>query len=283
MSIKDRVAELGGQLGLFGTGYWLQKQLYGGKFVRVVNYHNTPAAAAAQFERHLELYAASFAAVSRSELDACMAGHWASRRPGIFLTFDDGFRSNFDIAAPLLEKHGYRGVFFISTDFLGDDRADCDRRFQRQDPPQPEPYMSWPECADLIARGHVVGSHTRTHARLSDSLAPGPLTDEIAGSREILRARLKADISDFCWVGGEEWSYGSLAYGEILRAGYQRAFMTNLYPVVAGSAPHWIQRTNIEADWPLNRVRFYLSGAMDLVYWQKRRRLAAKLLHAAKA
>jgi hypothetical protein len=92
--------------------------------------------------------------------------------------------------------------------------------------------------------------------------------------------KLGGPVEDFCWVGGEEWSYGAGAFAEIRRAGYRRVFMTNLYPVLPGSSPIWIQRTNVEASWPLADVRFYLSGVMDLAYAGKRRRLRRKLLAA---
>ncbi len=59
--------------------------------------------------------------------------------------------------------------------------------------------------------------------------------------------------------------------------------MTNLYPVLPGSSPIWIQRTNVEASWPIDQVKFYLSGVMDLAYASKRRRLARKLLTRASA
>ena len=59
--------------------------------------------------------------------------------------------------------------------------------------------------------------------------------------------------------------------------------MTNLYPVLPGSSPIWIQRTNVEASWPIDQVKFYLSGVMDLAYAPKRRRLARKLLSRSSA
>ena len=108
--------------------------------------------------------------------------------------------------------------------------------------------MTWEECRDLAARGHRIGCHGRTHVRLSDDLPPERLFDEITAAELDMAGRLGAPVEDFCWVGGEEWSYGRAAFDEIRRAGYRRAFMTNLWPVRPGSSPTWIQRTNVEAD-----------------------------------
>lgn len=46
-------------------------------------------------------------------------------RPGrrVLVTFDDGYRDNFEIAFPLLRKHGLRATFFLTTGFIDDPRA----------------------------------------------------------------------------------------------------------------------------------------------------------------
>lgn len=137
--------------------------------------------------------------------------------------------------------------------------------------------MSWAECAALEARGHRIGCHTRTHVRLSEALSREQLVDEITNSGRDIGKRLGRPVDDFCWVGGEEWSYGAAAFEEIRRAGYQRVFATNLLPLTPGASPLWIERTNIEANWPLPQVRFYLSGLMDMAYAAKRRRLRKRL------
>jgi peptidoglycan/xylan/chitin deacetylase (PgdA/CDA1 family) len=41
-----------------------------------------------------------------------------SRRPIVSLTFDDGYRDNLDVAAPILEREGLRATFFVTTGFV---------------------------------------------------------------------------------------------------------------------------------------------------------------------
>lgn len=45
------------------------------------------------------------------------AGEVGGPRPVVAVTFDDGYRDNFEHAAAILERHGLRGTFFVSTDF----------------------------------------------------------------------------------------------------------------------------------------------------------------------
>ena len=266
-------------LGCFPLGMAVQRLLFGTRFLRVLNYHATPPADAAGLARQLAFYREHFAPAGPGDLAACLEDRLTGGRPSLLLTFDDGYRSNYDVAAPLMESHGFRGFFFVPEGLIDADRGAADGAFARRTG-EFEPRMSWAECRDLVARGHRVGCHSRTHIRLTDDVPADRLADEITTAGRDMASKLGAPVEDFCWVGGEEWSYGSGAFAEIRKAGYRRVFMTNLYPVLPGSSPIWIQRTNVEASWPIDDVRFYLSGVMDLAYAGKRRRLRRKLLRA---
>lgn len=275
--LKRAIIATATRFGCFPLGLAAQRLVWGPRFLRVLNYHATPQRDAASFERQLDLYLEHFDPADPAALDACLDGRFDGSRPGLLITFDDGYRSNHDVAAPLLEKHGFRSCFFLPEAEIASDRAAADAAFAVAKD-EPEPRMTWSEARALEARGHRIGCHTRTHVRLADDLPPERLADEITAAGRDIAAKLGHPVEDFCWVGGEEWSYGAGAFDEIRRAGYRRVFMTNLYPVLPGSSPIWIQRTNVEASWPIEQVKFYLSGVMDLAYAPKRRRLAKKLL-----
>lgn len=278
MTLKRTIIAIADRIGCFPAGLAVQRLLFGSRFVRVVNYHATPSAEALDWQ--LTYLTRHFAPAEPADLEAWLSGRAAGEKPKLLLTFDDGYRSNYDIAAPIIERHGFRGYFFVPEGCIASDRAAADADLATR-PGEPEARMTWNECRDLLARGHRIGCHTRTHIRLSDDIPADRLADEIDQAGRDISAKLGAPVEDFCWVGGEEWSYGANAYGEIRKAGYRRVFMTNLYPVLPGSPADWIQRTNIEAHWPLDEVRFYLSGLMDMAYAPKRRRLARKLQGAA--
>jgi peptidoglycan/xylan/chitin deacetylase (PgdA/CDA1 family) len=78
------------------------------------------------------------------------ARQWKREAPR-FLTFDDGAVSSYTIVAGELEQRGWRGHFFVTTDWIG--------RPGFLDPKQ---------IRELHARGHVIGSHSCSHpARMS--------------------------------------------------------------------------------------------------------------------
>jgi hypothetical protein len=73
------------------------------------------------------------------------ATSWTDRPP-VLLTFDDGGRGAIDRVAPELESRGWRGFFFVTTDWIGLDG-----------------YLTAAEIRELQGRGHVIGSHSCSH------------------------------------------------------------------------------------------------------------------------
>lgn len=67
----------------------------------------------------------------------------------IMFSFDDTKKSHYTLAAPLLEKYGYKGAFFIMTVAIGKKN-----------------YMTKDDIRDLDRRGHCIGHHTYDHQNL---------------------------------------------------------------------------------------------------------------------
>lgn len=247
--------------------------------VRAVNYHGTPERFAASFDRQLAYYRERFDPVTAEDLDRLLSGgSWERSRPGLIISFDDGLRSNFEVARPALEKHGFVGWFFVpaglvsgytvvtaeaarAASIVPDDAYDDGRQ-----------TMSWDELREL-ARRHVVGCHTRTHRHMRASLPEDVVRSEVVVAKTMLEQQLARSVDVFCWVGGEEWAYSASAARAIASSGYRFSFMTNSAVITRKTSRLQLQRTNIEADWPLDVVRFQLSGAMDLLYLPKRLRV----------
>lgn len=245
--------------------------------VRAVNYHGTPHRFADSFDRQLAYYRERFDPVTPRDLDLLLSGKpWERERPGLIISFDDGLRSNYDVARPALEKHGFVGWFFIPAALVsGDEAVTADAAREAGIVPD-EAYddgrltMNWDEVRDLVQR-HVVGCHTGTHCWLRAGLDDAQVHREVVTPKATLERALNRTIDVFCWVGGEEWAYSAAGARAVAAAGYRFSFMTNNAVITRDTPRLQLQRTNIEADWPLDVVRFQLSGAMDLLYLGKRR------------
>jgi len=96
------------------------------------------------------------------------ARQWQGEVP-LFLTFDDGAVSSYTIVAGELEKRGWRGHFFVTTDWTG--------RPGFLDPHQ---------IRELHARGHVIGSHSCSHPARMSKLSWAELSSEWKESCAIL-------------------------------------------------------------------------------------------------
>jgi peptidoglycan/xylan/chitin deacetylase (PgdA/CDA1 family) len=140
---------------------------------------------------------------SRFEAHVAYLGAKPSSSIPVVISFDDGDLSGHTTAAPLLERHGLRGQFFVVSRWIG----------------QPG-FMSADQLRDLVQRGHGVHSHSRTHARLP-SLSAAEIDDEVQGSRADLETILGRPVTQFSIPGG---AYDSRVIESARRAGYQTVF-----------------------------------------------------------
>ncbi len=246
--------------------------------IRIVNYHDIPSSLSSAFANQLRFFRSHYVPVNRRDLEDVLSGTWRHNRPGLMITFDDGLRSHFDVAAPLLERFGFSGWFFVPSAFP---KVPIEQQlhFAKEhkifsvSPEQTGRIaMTWEELRTLD-QNHVVGCHTMNHRRLRSSLTADELTVEIPEAKVMMEENLGREVPDFCWVGGEEWSYSGSAASAIRDAGFRFGFMTNNAMVRCGTDPLQLQRTNVEAHFALPLVRFQLCGFLDCTYLPKRRRV----------
>jgi peptidoglycan/xylan/chitin deacetylase (PgdA/CDA1 family) len=253
------------------------QNLYSNNFIRAVNYHYTPPYNNINFVQQLEMFSNYYSDVNLSDLDDFFSNHqWAKPKPGLIISFDDGFRSNYQVAAPLLEKYGFTGWFFVCTDFIScpankqEDFAKAHHiNYCSQEARYKPLAMSWKDIIDLDKRGHVIGSHTKTHYRMEKIAPLRRMEEEIIQSKNILEEKLEHEINNFAWVGGEIENYNLNAANYIKKAGYKYSFMTNSAIIRPNTNKLQMRRTQVESWWPLDIITFQLSGLLDIYYIPK--------------
>ena len=100
------------------------------------------------------------------------------------LTFDDGYASLADHAYPVLAELGFTATTFLITDHVGRTNTwDVRYTWRRL------AHLDWPAIEGWRGRGFDFASHGASHVRLT-WLTDAPAADELARSRETLRARL---------------------------------------------------------------------------------------------
>lgn len=195
--------------------------------LRAINFHNTARQNVDEIERQLEHCARHFSTLDEDDLDRYLAtGRWHKPRPGVLLAFYEGYRNNYDVIMPLLERYELTGWFFIITGFV-----DCpvheqldyvdphDIGMSTREYPDGRYALSWDEVRSIDHR-HVVASHALSHWLIAP-MSESERRAEIVGSQATLTRELGHPVRTFVSRGGP--AYGDHAPSDSLidEAGYQ--------------------------------------------------------------
>jgi len=119
------------------------------------------------------------------------------------VTFDDAFKSVFDVAFPILSELDVPGTVFVPTAFI-----DSPLSWPGIDHWARSPYaaelggMSWAELGELADAGWEIGSHTHSHPRLT-RLDDGALFAELDQSRNACERELGRPCSSLAYPYGD--------------------------------------------------------------------------------
>ena len=103
----------------------------------------------------------------------------------LMITFDDGGRSAYTHIADELEKFGWRGHFFVATDFINSPS-----------------FLNINELRELHERGHIIGSHSASHPLRMAACTRQKMADEWRISIEKLSGILGASVKIASVPGG---------------------------------------------------------------------------------
>jgi peptidoglycan/xylan/chitin deacetylase (PgdA/CDA1 family) len=102
------------------------------------------------------------------------------------ITFDDGYKSQFTSAKPLLDHYGYRASFFIVCNFVGKTAEEMNSSSIVNFVGRGVEQMSWQDIMTLYKHGHQIGAHTMDHLRDLTSMSNSELDYEIGQSKQCL-------------------------------------------------------------------------------------------------
>jgi peptidoglycan/xylan/chitin deacetylase (PgdA/CDA1 family) len=144
----------------------------------------------------------------------------------VVVSFDDGYRSQFTNAFPVLRAHRWPGVLNLEV------------RNERR-----SWGLSVARVRALVHAGWEVDAHTIDHRDLT-TLDAATLRHEVAGSRTILRRQLSVPVDFFCYPAGR---YDAAVIAAVRRAGYVGATTTR-YGLAKPGELYTLKRIRIDGS-----------------------------------
>jgi peptidoglycan/xylan/chitin deacetylase (PgdA/CDA1 family) len=212
----------------------------------------TPAAFEAQMK---ELKDSGITVIPMQDLLAWKRGEKNIPPRAAVVTFDDGWKSQYEVAWPIMKKYGYPFTMFIYTEgvrggSLGGGEA-----------------ITWEQLADMRDNGVDIEAHSATHQDLREghtimlasaggkrtrTKLTGPqyeqwVQNEVVGCKQLLEQRLGIKVNCFAVPFG---NYNEHVKELARNAGYEAMFTVYGQPITFTSAMDSIGRYAIEATKP---------------------------------
>ena len=151
----------------------------------------------------------------------------------VLVSFDDGFESNFHVAQEILNPKGIKAVFFVIPAFVEATSREGSEQFvtdylypsARKESRIPKHLrsMSWDQIRTLVEQGHIIGSHSMSHRRLSEITELGELEYEIIDSGKAIEKEIDAKVRHFAFPFGNVTDFSKPA-ADIAIANYEFVF-----------------------------------------------------------
>ncbi len=131
----------------------------------------------------------------------------ADGKPGVVLTFDDGYLDNYTTVFPLLKQYQMKATIFIITDMIG-----------------AEGHLTAEQIKEMSDSGLIhFGSHTVSHRKL-DTLTPEEIKREFTHSKAVLESLTGKKITALAYPNGV---YHEKAEELVFSSGYKLAYTTD--------------------------------------------------------
>lgn len=149
------------------------------------------------------------------------AGSLTSR---VYVTFDDGYSDQYDVARSILSRNGVKATFYIVYEWVGQTG-----------------FMTWNQIDTLMSEGHEIGSHSRNHPDDMNRLSATQLTNESATVKSLFWTQHNIETLTFAYPHSLGYD-NSTVTSALVNAGYlyDRAAGAETWNRLTGTRP-WVK------------------------------------------
>ena len=193
-----------------------------------------------EFEKQMNYLAAhNYSVISLSELLKGLRDSQLPPKP-VVITIDDGFKSTYTLAYPVLKEYNFPATLFLYTNFIEKNNFS----------------LTWEEIREMTKNNIEIGSHTLSHCNLLrykknedyDTYITR-VKKEIFLSKEILESKIEGKVKFFAYPYGV---YGSIIKNLVTQAGYEGILNANS-----------MNNTLNTNSWSLNRQIIYGNNSFN--------------------
>ena len=168
-----------------------------------------------EFEKQMDYLAThNYSVISLSELLKGLRDSQLPPKP-VVITIDDGFKSTFTLAYPILKKYDFPATLFLYTNFIEKSSFS----------------LTWEDIREMAKNNIEIGSHTLSHCNLLrynknedyDTYITR-VKKEIFLSKEILEGKIDGKVKFFAYPYG---IYSPIIKNLVIQAGYEGILNAN--------------------------------------------------------
>jgi len=186
-----------------------------------------------------------------------------SLKNNVVLTFDDGTVDLYKNAFPIIKKFQIPATFFVSTNPLQN------LPLKSKVHPESDKYLNKSQILELHKGGIQIGSHSRSHRRLS-RMPIDTARDEISVSKKILEDILGCEVKWFCYPYGD---WNPLLVEIVKNEGYSGACSVIRDNQNTKDYIYFLKRVMVMEDTNYLRFRYFFTPFYHYLHkWKNKKR-----------